>query len=41
MMKKKQATEEKKRKITEEELELLETGKLNVDWNSLTENILK
>lgn len=41
MMNKKEAREDKKRKLTEEELELLETGKTNIDWNEFLKNLLK
>jgi hypothetical protein len=40
-MNKKEAREDKKRKLTEEELELLETGKTNIDWNEFLKNLLK
>lgn len=31
----------KKITLTEEELELIETGSINIDWNLFKENILK
>jgi len=41
MMNKKESKQDKKRKLSEEELELLETGKTSVDWSELVQNLLK
>jgi len=40
-MNKKESKQDKKRKLSEEELELLETGKTSVDWSELVQNLLK
>jgi len=40
-MKKKDVKEKKQVKLSEEELELLETGKTSVDWSKLLQNLLK
>lgn len=40
-MMKKDDKKEKKQKLSEEEIELLETGKININWSTLLNNFLK